>query len=85
MKKLIKPLFVQISDTHIGFNKEANPNVDGTLSQSIALVNAMPDQPALIVHTRDITHLSKPAADAEPARQLLRGDRQWRRSHTPRR
>jgi len=56
-----KPLFVQISDTHIGFNKEANPDVNGTLTQSIDLVNAMPEQPALIIHTGDITHLSKPA------------------------
>ena len=36
------PLFVQISDTHIGFNKEANPDVPGTLRQTIELVNAMP-------------------------------------------
>jgi hypothetical protein len=60
-KKLGKPLFVQISDTHIGFNKDANPDVNGTLMQTIALVNAMPEQPALMIHTGDITHLSKPA------------------------
>jgi hypothetical protein len=29
------PLFLQISDTHIGFNKEANPDVAGTLKQTI--------------------------------------------------
>jgi 3',5'-cyclic AMP phosphodiesterase CpdA len=56
-----KPLFVQISDTHIGFNKDANPDVNGTLGRSIELVNALPQQPALIIHTGDITHLSKPA------------------------
>jgi hypothetical protein len=56
-----KPLFVQISDTHIGFNKDANPDVGGTLTRIIDLVNAMPEQPALIIHTGDITHLSKPA------------------------
>src|ERR1700761_2706923 len=56
-----KPLFVQISDTHIGFNKEANPDVAGTLAQTIDIVNAMAVQPALIIHTGDITHLSKPA------------------------
>ena len=55
-----KPLFVQISDTHIGFHKDANPDVSGTLSKTIALVNAMAEQPALIIHTGDITHLSKP-------------------------
>jgi len=56
-----KPLFVQISDTHIGFSKEANPDVKSTLDQTIGLVNALPEQPALIIHTGDITHLSKPA------------------------
>jgi hypothetical protein len=56
-----KPLFVQISDTHIGFNKDANSDVNGTLTQTIDLVNTMPEQPALIIHTGDITHLSKPA------------------------
>src|ERR1700680_1375581 len=49
-----KPLFVQISDTHIGFNKEANPDVSGTLTQTIDIVNRMSDQPALILHTGDI-------------------------------
>ena len=67
-----KPLFVQISDTHIGFNKEANPDVNGTLSRTIELVNAMPEQPALIIHTGDITHLSKPA-EFDLAQQLLGG------------
>src|SRR3981189_1784685 len=51
--KLGKPLFVQISDTHIGFNKEANPDVNGTLSQTIQLLNGMPEQPGLIIHTGD--------------------------------
>jgi len=65
-----KPLFVQISDTHIGFNKEANPDVAGTLTQSIDLVNGMPVQPALLIHTGDITHLSKPA-EFDLAQQML--------------
>jgi 3',5'-cyclic AMP phosphodiesterase CpdA len=68
--KLGKPLFVQISDTHIGFNKDANPDVNATLNQSIELVNGMPEQPALIIHTGDITHLSK-AAEFDTAQQLL--------------
>jgi 3',5'-cyclic AMP phosphodiesterase CpdA len=59
--RLGKPLFVQISDTHIGFNKEANPDVNGTLDQTIGILNGMPEQPALLIHTGDITHLSKPA------------------------
>ena len=64
------PLFVQISDTHIGFNKEANPDVPGTLKKSIALVNAMPNKPALILHTGDVTHLTKPA-EFDMAQQIL--------------
>jgi 3',5'-cyclic AMP phosphodiesterase CpdA len=67
-----KPLFVQISDTHIGFNKEANPDVSGTLAQTIQLINAMPEQPALMIHTGDITHLSKPA-EFDLAQQLFSG------------
>jgi Calcineurin-like phosphoesterase len=68
--RLGRPLFVQISDTHIGFNKDANPDVGATLTQTIDLVNAMPEQPALIVHTGDITHLSKPA-EFDLAQQML--------------
>jgi len=45
--RLGKPLFVQISDTHIGFNKDANPDVNGTLTRTIDLVNEMADQPRL--------------------------------------
>ncbi|HEX4741256.1 MAG TPA: metallophosphoesterase [Caulobacteraceae bacterium] len=67
-----RPLFVQISDSHIGFNKDANPDVAGTLTRSIALVNALPQAPAFIMHTGDITHLSK-AAEFDHAAQLLSG------------
>ena len=66
------PLFLQISDTHIGFNKEANPDVAGTLKETIALVNALPRKPALVLHTGDITHLSKPE-EFDTAAQLLSG------------
>src|SRR6202142_850818 len=65
-----KPLFVQISDTHIGFKKDANPDVNGTLTQTIDIVNGMSEQPALIIHTGDITHLSRPA-EFDMAQQLL--------------
>jgi 3',5'-cyclic AMP phosphodiesterase CpdA len=68
--RLGKPLFVQISDTHIGFNKDANPDVNGTLTQTIDLVNGMAEQPALIIHTGDITHLSK-AAEFDQAQEML--------------
>ena len=68
--RTVTPLFVQVSDTHIGFNKEANPDVAGTLRQTIALINAMPAKPAFIVHTGDITHLSK-AEEFDNAAQLI--------------
>jgi 3',5'-cyclic AMP phosphodiesterase CpdA len=64
------PLFLQISDTHIGFNKEANPDVAGTLRQALDKVNALPRPPALVLHTGDVTHLSRPA-EFDMANQLL--------------
>lgn len=67
-----QPLFVQISDSHIGFDKAANPDVSGTLARSIALVNALPRQPAFVLHTGDITHLSR-ASEFDDAAQLMRG------------
>jgi len=67
-----RPLFLQISDTHIGFSKDANPDVSGTLMQTIELVNRLPQPPALTLHTGDITHLSKPA-EFDLAQQMLAG------------
>jgi 3',5'-cyclic AMP phosphodiesterase CpdA len=66
----LKPLFVQISDTHLGFHKDANPDVEGTLNRTIDLVNALPGSPGLVIHTGDITHLSK-AEEFDRAQQLL--------------
>ena len=53
--------FLQMSDSHIGFNKPANPDALGTLREAVAKVKAMPIKPSFIIHTGDITHLSKPA------------------------
>ena len=52
--------FVQISDSHIGFNKAANTDVTATLREAIAKVNALPTRPSFVLHTGDLTHLSKP-------------------------
>jgi 3',5'-cyclic AMP phosphodiesterase CpdA len=52
--------FLQISDSHMGFDKPANPNVKGTLEEAIARITAIPKKPAFMIHTGDITHLSKP-------------------------
>lgn len=53
--------FLQISDSHIGFDKPANPNAKGTLEEAIGKISSMPAKPAFMIHTGDITHLSKPA------------------------
>ena len=50
--------FVQISDTHIGFRKEANPDVEGSLRRAIADIHSLPAAPAFVVHTGDVSHLS---------------------------
>jgi 3',5'-cyclic-AMP phosphodiesterase len=52
--------FLQISDSHIGFNKPANPDALGTLREAIGKVKAVKSSPAFMIHTGDITHLSKP-------------------------
>ena len=51
--------FVQISDSHIGFNKPANPDVVGTLQAAIDKINAMPAPPSFVLHTGDLTHLAQ--------------------------
>ena len=53
--------FVQISDSHIGFNKEANQDVIATLQEAVARINALAVPPAFMIHTGDLSHLSKPA------------------------
>jgi Icc protein len=62
--------FVQISDSHIGFTRPENPDVLGTFTKTIAAINALPQQPAFVVHTGDVTHLSKPA-QFDAAKQVL--------------
>ena len=52
--------FLQISDSHIGFKQAANPNALGTLEEAIAKAGALPQKPAFMIHTGDITHLSRP-------------------------
>jgi 3',5'-cyclic AMP phosphodiesterase CpdA len=51
--------FLQISDSHIGFDKPANPNANGTLQEAIGKIKTLPIKPAFMIHTGDITHLSK--------------------------
>jgi len=64
--------FVQISDSHMGFNKPANPDVTATLQAAIDKINALPQAPTFLLHTGDITHLSKPG-EFDTVQQMLKG------------
>jgi Icc protein len=66
--------FVQISDSHIGFNKAANQNVAGTLKIAIDKINAIPGPIDLMLHTGDISQSSKPA-EFDTAQQIIRSVR----------
>lgn len=66
--------FVQISDSHIGFNKAANQDVAGTLKLAIDKINRLPTQPDLLLHTGDITQSSKPG-EFDTAVQIVNGAR----------
>jgi 3',5'-cyclic-AMP phosphodiesterase len=63
--------FVQISDSHMGFNKAANTDVVGTFQTAIDRINALPVRPALMLHTGDISHLSKPE-EFDTVQQMLK-------------
>ena len=62
--------FLQISDSHVGFDKPANPNALGTLEEAINKVNAIPKKPSFMIHTGDITHLSK-VAEFDNAEKII--------------
>ena len=64
--------FLQISDSHMGFDKPANPNAKGTLEEAIAHINAIPKKPAFMIHTGDITHLSK-ESEFDDAEKIIGG------------
>ena len=64
--------FAQISDSHIGFNKEANKDVTATLQEAVAKLNSLPQAPALVLHTGDITQLAKPE-EFDTANEVLKG------------
>src|ERR1700751_5533781 len=64
--------FVQISDSHIGFNKEANTTVIGTMQEAIGRIKALPKKPDLIIHTGDLTHLAE-ADEFDTVDQILKG------------
>ncbi|MFO1209846.1 MAG: metallophosphoesterase [Amaricoccus sp.] len=51
--------FLQISDSHVGFDKAANPDARATLREAISRIKALPSAPAFMIHTGDISHLSQ--------------------------
>ncbi|HEY0185605.1 MAG TPA: metallophosphoesterase, partial [Rhodopila sp.] len=63
--------FAQVSDSHLGFDKPANPNVTGTFQEALGHVTAMAEKPAFLIHTGDITHLST-AEQFDTGAQLLK-------------
>jgi len=63
--------FVQISDSHIGFNKDANKDVIGTLKEAVAKIKALPAPPDFILHTGDLSHLSE-AEEFDTLEQVLK-------------
>jgi len=64
--------FLQISDSHVGFSKPANPNALGTLQEAVGKIKAMPRQPSFFLHTGDISHLSKDS-EFDDADQVIKG------------
>ena len=62
--------FLQISDSHVGFDKPANPNALGTLEEAINKVKALQTKPAFMIHTGDISHLSK-ASEFDDADRII--------------
>src|SRR5689334_23185557 len=63
--------FAQISDSHIGFSKEANKDVTATLQEAVAKLNSLPQRPALVLHTGDITQLAK-SDEFDTANEVLK-------------
>jgi 3',5'-cyclic AMP phosphodiesterase CpdA len=74
--------FLQVSDSHIGFAKDANPDVTATLRVAVERINQMPVRPAFVLHTGDVTHLSKPE-QFDLAAQVLSGIKTDRVHYVP--
>ena len=64
--------FAQISDSHMGFNKAANPDVAATLQAAVDKINALSVPPEFLLHTGDISHLARPE-EFDTVDQILKG------------
>src|SRR5215467_5616732 len=74
--------FAQISDSHIGFNKDANKDVTATLQEAVAKLNALPQSPEFVLHTGDITQLAK-AEEFDTANEVLKAVKTDRMFYVP--
>jgi 3',5'-cyclic AMP phosphodiesterase CpdA len=63
--------FAQISDSHMGFSKPANTDVVSTLKAAVDKINALPNAPEFLLHTGDISHLSRPE-EFDTVEQILK-------------
>jgi len=64
--------FVQISDTHMGFKQPANPHPETTMAEAVTRIRGLPTKPSFLIHTGDVTHLSKPE-QFDAAEQIIKG------------
>ena len=64
--------FVQLSDSHVGFNKAPNTDVVATLKRAVEKINALPQAPAFFLHTGDLTHLARPE-EFDMVAEVLKG------------
>jgi hypothetical protein len=72
VQSAVKPFtFVQLSDSHIGFNKPPNADARATFSEAIAKVKALPNKPEFIIHTGDVSQLSRDE-EFDDADQMLK-------------
>jgi 3',5'-cyclic AMP phosphodiesterase CpdA len=74
--------FVQLSDSHIGFARPANPDVKGTLKRAVEKINALDPRPDFAIHTGDLTHLSK-AGEFDDVAEILKGAKVGRTWYVP--
>jgi 3',5'-cyclic-AMP phosphodiesterase len=73
--------FVQVSDSHIGFAKAANPDARVTFREAVARIKALPERPDFIIHTGDVSQLSR-ENEFDDADQIL-GEAGIKSFHVP--
>jgi 3',5'-cyclic AMP phosphodiesterase CpdA len=64
--------FVQLSDSHLGFSRPPNMDVAGTLRKAVQKINDLTQPPSFVLHTGDLTHLSKPK-EFDDVAEILKG------------